>query len=134
MELTLYRAANTTDLEGGTASFSEDLATARAYLDNPSFGGSTMYRVTVEIVDGEMLDLVDGDMPEWLEERISRLGAAEMAWAITAPSTGIYRMLLARGIRWVRFTDDYPEGAVTVCRVVDNDEGDYEIEQAMVVC
>jgi hypothetical protein len=93
-----------------------------------------MYRVTVEIADGEMLDLVDGDMPEWLEERISRLGAAEVAWAITAPSTGIYRMLLARGIRWVRFADDYPEGAVTICRVVDNDEGDYEIEQAMVVC
>lgn len=129
--LTLYRAANSTDLDRGTASFSESRATAEAYLDNPNFGGSTLYTLTVEIADGELLDLTDRT-PRWLRERIEAMGAVELAWAITAPSTRIYRELLERGIRWVRFADDYPADAITLARVVDCDDSDDEVSAAMV--
>lgn len=50
---TLYRAADDDYLDTGY-SFAETLETAREYLDNPGFGGATLY--TVEAT-GEVLDL-----------------------------------------------------------------------------
>lgn len=128
--LTIYRAANDTSMERGTASFAECIEVARAYQDNPNFGGANLYTVTVDIADGELLDLTDRT-PRWLRERIEAMGGVELAWAITAPSTRIYRDLMERGYRWVRFADDYPEGAITTARIVDGDSSDDDLEQAM---
>jgi len=126
---TLYRAAKETYMERGTASFSADRSVAEAYTDNPSFGGSTIYTVDADLSD--MLDLVDGDMPRWLERHVEKMGAIELAQAITAPWAKTYTMLAERGYRWVRFADDFPEGAVTIARVVLGDDSDDDLMDAM---
>lgn len=56
----LYRAADD-DVIVGSASFSEDLEAAELYMDNPGYGGSTLYQVEIDPDDYRILDLTDCD-------------------------------------------------------------------------
>lgn len=129
----LYRAADNTNCDYlGTTSFAARIEDARAYTDNPGFGGQTIYSVAVEPLPAEVLDLIDGDAPRWLQRVIDNHGAAALSWCLTA-SEQVRAALVEHGIRWVRFTDDYPEGCETWALVghgLLEDMAD-EVEEAM---
>jgi hypothetical protein len=63
---TLYRASNHTDTPVFTC-FAKEQEDAEAYLDNPGFGGDTLYRVSIKL--GKVLDLTgtDGLLPQCRE-------------------------------------------------------------------
>lgn len=117
--MTLYRASNYASTNSDTTSFAARRADAAAYLNNPGYGGATLWRTEVEIVDSEVLDITDG-APEWLRDLVERHGAIgieEAIGAISKVSDGI----AARGFRWVRLIDSYPDDCETWILIGDMD-------------
>lgn len=129
---TIYRAADSDDIRVGY-SFSEVRETAEAYRHNPGFGGSTMWQAEVELTD--VLDLTDADdvwqaLSDAAGETISPdRHQYHLPRALTADDS-VCDLLAAAGYRWVRFVDDFPEGAVTIVPV--SSEAADEAEEAMV--
>jgi hypothetical protein len=111
IEMTLYRAADD-DILTDCGSFAETEETARMYLDNPGYGGSTLYRTVVSIDDAAVLDLVDvADAPGVIAERIGAqhpgaIGADEYVPRVSYD-------LRDAGVEWVRVSESYPAGTVT---------------------
>ena len=114
MEATLYRAANDTSCPSTSMSFAKRKADAREYLDNPGFGGSTLYRLTISLDDSAVLDLRDG-MPKWVRSLwadCNERNAGTFAVFCTTDADFI-SAARERGFRVVRFVDDYPETCET---------------------
>lgn len=129
---TLYRAADDDDVREGF-SFAEDEDAARAYMDNPGFGGSKLWRVNAN-VDG-ILDL-SGDQDPWGtlseiidDEVLPEKNQYHFPSVITADSD-IRELLRKKGYRWVKFDDDFPEGSVTYVPL--SDDAVEEIESSIV--
>ena len=117
---TLYRAADSDDVRVGY-SFAGRLDDAREYLDNPGFGGGTLYRASVDLAD--MIDLTD-DCWDTLSEAIGET-VEPMHHQYHFPSTvtasdKICAKLAAAGYRWARIIDDYPEGCITYVPLTDD--------------
>jgi len=107
MRVTLYRAANTPAMNLDSTSFARSKECAEAYRDNPPFGGSHLYKVTLDVDDREILDLTY-DVPSWLAAHMD-VGAATTDWLITAAAQErAQQKILARGYRWVKVRDTYP--------------------------
>lgn len=114
-KIRLFRAAEDEFL-GNTASFSPDIDTARAYHDNPSFGGKNLFSTEVKISPKKLLDIS-------AESQDAQLGNLIKAAGIDHPGAATADHMLAqehvlsalrkKGIEWVRLTDTFPEGAET---------------------
>jgi hypothetical protein len=108
---TLYRAADD-DSWSDCAAFAETLATARAYLDNPGFGGARLWSTDVEIDMSRVLDVVGAaDATGTISDAIGQshpgaIGADEYAPRVS------YEIREA-GYDWVRVAESFPANTVT---------------------
>jgi hypothetical protein len=113
---TLYRAADE-DLIVDVASFAAAREDAEAYLDDPGFGGSTLYRAEVTYSEDQVLDVRSGRDDRQCERVLAAAAAQTGSPGQSVDSLlaepRIVDALTARGYRWVRLTDSYPAGAET---------------------
>jgi len=110
---TLYRAASDDNVSVGY-SFAARRSHAEAYLDNPGFGGPTLYRCEVEI-DG-LIDLTESPWETLSEALGSEVDPSRHQFHFPSTVTAsdkIPEKLAALGYRWAKIIDDYPEGCVT---------------------
>lgn len=125
---TLYRAADTDILTGPTA-FAARLSSAREYLDNEGFGGSTLYRTTVEYEDSQILDVRNASDSRQLRALVKASGQHHPG-AMTADAyvmqDKVSDALIAAGYRWVRILDTFPEGSETWVYLYDGEDPDLE--------
>ena len=105
----LWRAAND-DYISDSASFAECRESAEAYLNNPGFGGSTLYFAEVEISD--YLDLTGSDAMDILQ---ATLGSDHDFGAIGIDELvpRIASRLCDAGVQWVKVCESYPEDSTT---------------------
>jgi hypothetical protein len=109
IEMILWRAASD-DLIVGSASFAETREAAELYLNNPGFGGDTLYFAEVEIDD--YLDLTGDDALERLQESLDddhdygAIGIDELVPRVS-------RRLAEAGVQWVKVCESYPEHTIT---------------------
>lgn len=116
----LWRAASD-DHIGDSASFSESRESAELYLDNPGFGGATLYVCEVEPVG--VLDLTGDDAMSALMAAIDSdhdygaIGVDELVPRIAA-------LICDAGYQWVKVCESYPIDTVTWIYIggVDGDE------------
>ncbi len=111
----LFRAADDNYVTSGT-SFSESPEHAAAYLNNPGFGGHTLWRVPVRPTN--VLDLADSqdlfaDLSQASGVQINPSEHQHHPQRAIATSDELRDALAERGYHWVRFPDDYPEGSTT---------------------
>lgn len=105
----LWRAAND-DHISDSASFAETRETAEAYLDNPGFGGDTLYYADVDV--DEYLDLTGDDA---IERLLEALGSDHDYGAIGVDELvpRVAGRLADAGVQWVRVRESYPADTVT---------------------
>ena len=105
----LWRAAND-DYISDSASFAECRESAELYLNNPGFGGSTLYFAEVEIID--YLDLTGSDAMNILQ---ATLGSDHDFGAIGIDELvpRIASRLCEAGVQWVKVCESYPEDSTT---------------------
>lgn len=127
--VTLYRAADD-DIIVGSASFATDIDAARAYLDNPGFGGRNLYRAEVEMDEAKVLDLFDMDH-EAAVEAICALTDLSAPGAIGVDEwvPRICYQLRDAGIEWVRVRESHPEDTETWIFVGSDDPEMEEVEE-----
>lgn len=127
-ETAIWRAGATGE-EGAKqwSCWSVDKAAAEAYLDNPGFGGPALR--SIELPDsGTILDA----------GVTNRVGMSDLAVALGfarevgekwfdngwrypwEESRQVREALATSGYDWLRYTDDYPEGAATLMALVDH--------------
>lgn len=120
---TLYRAADS-DTITGPAAFAADVEDARSYLDNPGFGGATLYRTEIECDDDHVLDVRGADDAQ-LDALIGVSGCSSPG-AMTADAyvmqDHVAAALVEHGYRWVRILDTYPIGAETWVYLYDGED------------
>jgi hypothetical protein len=109
MATTLWRAASD-DYVSDSCSFAETREAAELYLDNPGFGGSTLYTAEVEIA--EYLDLTGDDAMELLQ---ATLGSDHDFGAIGIDELvpRVCHQLRDAGVQWVKVCESYPEDTTT---------------------
>ena len=117
----LFRAAADDFVRVGT-SFAENRSVADAYTNNPGFGGPNVY--IGDVVTGKVLDLTK-ESDQWAGlskatgEAIDQARSQfHFARALTE-NDELLTKLAGKGYSWVRFVDDFPEGAVTWVPVTD---------------
>lgn len=122
----IYRA--TTETETGIPAgscWSEDRDVAAAYTDNQGFGGSHIREIEADL--DNVLDIAAGCPLAQFEALAKALGYAEdvaqdwhdAGYLYPWEEVGIIsRDLRASGYDWLRYEDDYPEGAITLMRLV----------------
>lgn len=110
----IYRAANDDYLSQGY-SFAASKADARAYRDNPNFGGSTLYRSDIPS-DHKVLDLTEEPW-ETLSSAIGREITPDMGGFMISQALQLQSRILDEiaeaGYDWVRYIDDYPADCIT---------------------
>ena len=126
--MTIYRAHSKDDL--GTihawSCWADELETAEAYTDNPGFGGLLIRSTDVV---GDVLD-VNPESPSGLAELAEALGmdaddaqdAGDRWFSIGSrypweDSRELRQLLEASAYNWLRYEDDYPEGAITLMAI-----------------
>lgn len=128
----LYRAADAEQPYTGIGScWAEDPEAAEAYTANPGFGGPQVWVADVEVDTDRVLDLVgvhderralaralydDCDEAEDAYEDWRGSGY-DYAYHVWQERRGVREMLSDR-YDWIRYEDDYPDGAVTWVRLV----------------
>ena len=127
MTKVLWRAADD-DVLTDCGSFAEAADVARAYLDNPGFGGRRLFRAEVEINVASMLDLVDAD--DAVAVVAARIGAGHPG-AIGADEyvPRVSYDLRAAGVEWVRVRESYPADTITWIWVGGDDPEMVEVAQ-----
>jgi hypothetical protein len=116
---TLYRAADYAEVRVGY-SLTQSKNVAKAYQSNPGFGGSNLYKCNVELTG--VLDLTESD-DVWAD--LSRAAGCDIDpdrfqdhFARVLPTSDeVCESLANNGYHWVRFCDDFPEGAQTIIPV-----------------
>lgn len=117
--ITLYRATDRSYAEQGDC-LTPDRAAATAYTANPGFGGRQLYHARVTVDSDRVLDLRADTEREQMSALADAIGrdVADLAgygahvhdaWERSA---SVMETLAARWT-WVRYADDYPEGAET---------------------
>ena len=105
----LWRAAND-DHISDSASFAETRETAEAYLDNPGFGGDTLYYTEVEIDD--YLDLTGDDAMERLLEALDS-DSSYGAIGVDELVPRVAGKLCEAGVQWVKVNESFPSETTT---------------------
>lgn len=100
MTIRLYRAAGRNTVSSGCC-LAADESDASAYLDNPGYGGATLYTLTAEVDTDAVLSLVDGRRAGVPHGR-----KASDAWHTLADALGVEASALRRGERIERIIDD----------------------------
>lgn len=107
--------------------WSEDRETAEAYTDNQGFGGSFVRSIDVDI--SNLLDISTGTIAgsrqslRMLAEALGYDVAEGDRWFDNGwrypweESKQVRERLRASGFTWLRYDDDFPEGAVTIMRI-----------------
>ncbi len=135
---TMYRASSgDTPFFGQRSNWAERLDDARAYLDNPGFGGDTVFKVRLK--PNEVLDLVDAPEPKkllahaisqkvdledspwgYFESSDALEDHLEQEWSTyddiynTWENDSALDTILPKLFRWIRHNDEsYPEGSTT---------------------
>lgn len=138
---TLYRAADQSTARQG-ACFTSSQADAEAYLDNPGFGGATLYSVEIDPrFRLECLGRRNG-LQELAEDLFETLGGdhesaddLRQSW-VDAGLTRVFQVIenrpavkraVAASYDWLVYEDDYPEGCETWMYLGD---GEIEMEEA----
>ena len=105
----LYRAADSDYVPTDSCSFAESIEAAEHYLNNPGYGGSTLWVTEVDADD--VLDLTGDDAEELLNDvvDVERYGAIGIDELIPR----IAEQLCKAGIQWVRVNESYPEDTIT---------------------
>jgi hypothetical protein len=124
---TLWRATDADGQLGALTWWAENDDDARAYLDNPGYGGDTLHTMTADVQ--YTLDLT-ADMPHYARDdsaMIADLAEALEDETIVDRYHGAYihdvledeeiTTALAQMYDWVRIYDTYPEGAATWLRL-----------------
>lgn len=128
---TLYRATNrksdAKNIPVGSC-WSDDIATAQAYADNPGFGGAHIVSATVDM--GNYADWTDaaggikqmfGDLfgaDFMMNDEAYLLYSEWKGYEIfQAIENSMLSSLVAEKYNWIIYTDDYPEGATTYRRM-----------------
>ena len=121
----VYRAANTSDHGKGTC-WAERKEDAEEYLDFPGFGGHNLYKATLTLGRGELLDVTNIKNSEWLDvvegagydvreypgQIMSRTGR-NYPYAAWEEDKEIKKELARRGYTVVKYVDDYPQHCIT---------------------
>ncbi len=105
----IWRAAKD-DIIVDTASFSEERSAAEAYLDNPGYGGPTLYYADVE--PEAVLDLTEATDAIVMIMEIAGLSHPG-AIGVDEWIPRIAAELHEAGYDWVRHTESYPAGTIT---------------------
>ena len=105
----LYRAADSDYIPADSCSFAESIEAAEHYLNNPGYGGSTLWVTEVDADD--VLDLTGDDAEELLSDivNVKRYGAIGIDELVPR----IAEQLCKAGIQWVRVNESYPEDTIT---------------------
>lgn len=120
----LYRATieTETDIPQGTC-WTDDRDVAEAYQDNPGFGGPHIREIED---DGSVLDITGSSQLAQFRALAAALGLGEddaQDWKDSGylypweESGKIMRALESSGYDWLRYEDDYPDGAITYRRL-----------------
>jgi hypothetical protein len=115
----IYRAANDDYATAGTC-FAIEKNDAVAYLDNPGFGGSSLYAADVDVEN--VLDLTDRrDNWDGLSEALGYEVDPQKYGCHFARIVSDDDLLneLAEKFDWIKFQDDYPENCITICPLSD---------------
>lgn len=120
----LYRAASAGE-EGipPRSCWTPELETAEAYRDNPGFGGGYLREIES---DEDILDIAAGGLQKLAEvlgyddpREQAREWWSDNGWRYPwEESREVMRRLRESGYVWLRYVDDYPEGAITMMRIV----------------
>ena len=112
MKKNLWRAANDDYVDTGY-SFAEKRSIAEAYLNNPGFGGDSIYRAKVEFDDGQVLDLTEksvGQVAKMLGvQHPGAIGLDE--WLPRSPQ--LLERLRDAGSLWVLVKESFPSNTTT---------------------
>lgn len=120
----LYRATSKKDEYGipRNSCWTPDIETARAYQDNPGYGGQYLREIDA---DGEILDITAGlhVLAEALGYNDPRETAtvwlSDNGWRYPWEESGdVARRLRRSGYHWLRYEDDFPDGAITMMRII----------------
>jgi hypothetical protein len=113
MRVTLWRAAED-DYIPDAASFARDREDAEAYLDNPGYGGATLWRAKIQVEDDAVLDLYDERDPVgFLTEEFDLPNPGAINVEEWIPQDPELQDLLGETYDWVKVCDSFPEGAET---------------------
>lgn len=109
----LYRAGDD-DILTGPTSFAREKDSAIEYLDNPGFGGSTLYVVEAPEIDPKtVFDLVEeSDQDDALRE-VTGIDMGSITADQVIAHQHVVNKLVDLGYQWVRLIDTYPEGSET---------------------
>lgn len=115
ISVTLYRAAAAETLAADCTAFAAELEAARAYLDNPGYGGAALYRAHIETDTAAILDLsAERDPVATLVERCGCAHPGAIGADEWIPSdVALQDALRAEGIDWVIVRESYPAESVT---------------------
>ena len=105
----LWRAAKD-DYVSDSCSFAETREAAELYMNNPGFGGNTLWTADVEIC--EYLDLTEADAMERLQ---AVLGSDHDFGAIGIDELvpRLAHRLCEAGVQWVKVCESYPADSTT---------------------
>jgi hypothetical protein len=99
----------------GPTCFSPERESAEAYLNNPGFGGTILFTMTLDIDMDTVLDIRNESDAAQLSALVEAsgvdMGATTADWLVVQDR--VADALVAAGIRWVRLLDTYPVGAET---------------------
>lgn len=128
MKITLYRAAKDDYVDTGY-SFATEKSIAEAYLDNPGFGGSNLYRTKISATDEQIIDLTDASTEE-LAERfdVSDPGAIGVdEWLPRDPE--LLAAIRADGFLWAIVHESFPEETNTWIWCGTFEDGEPQLKQ-----
>ncbi len=122
-EVTLYRAAKDDYVDEGYA-FSTSRKAAEAYLDNPGFGGSRLFKTRLALEPERVADLRGRGAGEVAKKLgLKDPGAVTTDVYVTHLANGhVRRALMREGFEWVIVDETYPEGTDTWVRLGQGDD------------
>ena len=119
-KIRLWRASNNNKTFEGM-SLAEDIETAEIYLNNPGFGGNTIYFTNVDYNNMNIIELENFhdlcramEIEDWDEcnDLVFRVDGGNIAGAIPQLKK-VREKLKQEGYDWVKVAEDYPYGTTT---------------------
>jgi hypothetical protein len=126
---TLFRVASDDYVDQGK-SFAEEQDTANEYLDNPGFGGSTVYSAEVSYDPGEVLDLTGYSVAEAAEELgLNNPGAIGVDEWLPRTQKALDEAS-SRGYHWAKVSESFPRGTTTWIYIGGGSTDEPELSEA----
>ncbi len=129
MTKTLWRAAKDDYVDTGY-SFAADEETARAYLDNPGFGGAALWRTRVRYTASQVLDLTENTLAQ--ARRLAGVPSSSGAIGIDEwlpREVEVQEAFRAQGYLWALVAESFPAETVTWIWLGTFDDGEPELTE-----